>query len=90
MIFGISNAKNPSGSIIARLRPGNAGLTTPRQGIAMQLNQRVYVKDQDISGIILRLHHNTAVILDDDWADWADCESEGTLEFRLEDLCELR
>lgn len=52
----------------------------------MKLNQLVKVKDQDISGVIVRLYHNTAVILDNEWKTWADFKEEGTLEFRLSDL----
>ena len=50
------------------------------------VNQKIKVKDQDITGTVVRLYDTTAVILDDSGKMWSDVNDDGTLEFRFSDL----
>lgn len=53
----------------------------------MDIGDRVKVKDQEITGTIIRYDcGNKVVILDDDNAEWAEEGEEGVLIFSKDDL----
>ena len=51
-----------------------------------RIGDRVKVTDQDIWGVIVRMHGVKAVVLDDDRADWMEEDEEGTLIFSVSEL----
>ena len=52
-----------------------------------QIGDRVKVRDQQITGTVVRQDTGSKwVVLDDDYPEWADDEDDGTLVFRSSDL----
>jgi len=47
---------------------------------------RVRVRDQDITGEVVRIDGSKLVVLDDDRADWMEEDDDGTLVFRIDQL----
>ena len=47
---------------------------------------RVKVRDQDITGEVVRIDGSKLVVLDDDRADWMEEDDDGTLVFRIDQL----
>ncbi len=74
MLYGLGSAKG----IFPKLP------TT--KGYIMTINDRVKVKDQDITGIIVEDYGNIVIIKDDDAEMWVDEFDDGTLEFRKSEL----
>jgi hypothetical protein len=55
--------------------------------VSIKIGDRVRVKDQDITGTVLRYDvGNKVVILDDDRDDWVEDDEEGELIFSLDNL----
>ena len=52
----------------------------------MKIGSRVNVRNQDISGTIVRWDGTKAVVLDDARADWMEQDDDGTLVFNVADL----
>ena len=52
----------------------------------MKIGSRVSVRDQNISGTIVRWDGTRAVVLDDDRAVWMEQDDDGTLVFAVADL----
>ena len=50
----------------------------------LKIGDRVKVTEQDITGEIVRWDGAKAVVLDDDFHNWAEEWEEGTLIFRVE------
>ena len=58
--------------------------------MSIKIGDRVRVKDQDITGTVIRYDvGNKVVILDDDRDDWIENDEEGVLIFSREDLNQL-
>tara|TARA_R110002153_G_scaffold65918_6_gene176326 strand:- start:268 stop:447 length:180 start_codon:yes stop_codon:yes gene_type:complete len=49
-------------------------------------DMRVKVRDQDITGEVVRIDGSKLVVLDDDRADWMEEDDDGTLVFRIDQL----
>jgi len=47
---------------------------------------RVRVRDQGITGEVVRIDGSKLVVLDDDRADWMEEDDDGTLVFRIDQL----
>jgi len=52
----------------------------------IHIGQRIRVKDQDITGTVVRYDGSKLVVLDDDRDDWAEEGEEGVLIFRADDV----
>jgi len=53
----------------------------------INIGARVKVKDQEITGVVVRYDCGSkVVVLDDDRADWAEEQDEGVLVFNVSEL----
>ena len=52
----------------------------------IEVGTRVAVRDQDITGTVVRFDGSKLVVLDDDRADWMEDSDDGTLVFRVEEI----
>lgn len=52
----------------------------------IHIGQRIRVKDQDITGEVIRYDGSKLVVLDDDRDDWAEEDEEGVLILRTSDV----
>ena len=52
----------------------------------IHIGQRIRVKDQDITGEVVRYDGSKLVVLDDDRAVWAEESEEGVLIFRIDEV----
>ena len=52
----------------------------------IHIGQRIRVKDQAITGEVVRYDGSKLVVLDDDRADWAEEGEEGVLIFRSSEV----